>query len=209
MSTPPLLDLPDSACIASVVMTLRRVVGMTSSPFTLEEQSFKWQGEQWQIEFTLPPITKRSVAADWQAFIAKLQGTYGRFLMGDPSARFPRGAASGSPVVNGGGQTGNVLQTDGWTASVTGILLKGDYIQIGTGTSSRLHMVTEDINSNVSGQANIALEPALRYSPSDNSAIIVNSPKGVFRMVDNSMSWSVSPGPVYRLSFQAVEVVNA
>lgn len=209
MSTPPLLTMPTSSCIASVILSLTRVVGMTASPFTLEEQSFKWQGEAWSVDFRMPPLTKRSVASQWISFALNLQGTFGTFYLGDPSARQPRGVATGTPVVDGINQSGNTLLTRGWSNSVTGILLAGDYIQIGTGTNSRLHMVTADANSDSSGDASLSIVPALRSSPADGTAITVNNPVGVFRLRDNSWSWSVDPGPIYRLSFQAVEVVNA
>lgn len=209
MSTPPLLTMPTSSCAANVIMTLTRVVGITNSPFTLEEQTFKWQGEAWSVDFRMPAITKRNIASEWIAFALKLQGVFGRFYLGDPSARTPQGVATGTPQVDGINQTGNTIETKGWTNSVTGILLAGDYIQIGTGLQSRLHMVTADVNSDGSGLAVIPIEPALRYSPADNTPITVNNPVGVFRLAENSWSWSVDPGPFYRLSFRAVEVVNA
>lgn len=204
----PLVTIPDR-CASSVIMSLRRVVGMAGSPFTLEEQSYKYPGEQWAISFRLPPSVTREIASEWIAFGIKLQGTYGRFLMGDPMGKVPQGVATGTPLVNGGAQSGNTLVTDGWTTNVNGILKTGDYIQLGTGTSSRLHMVVENANSNAFGQATLNIEPALRTPPADNSAIIVNNAKGIFRLTDNNFSWSVDPGPVYRVSFEAVEVVNA
>lgn len=209
MSTPPLLELPSSSCIASVIMSLKRTVGVTASPFTLEEQKFRWPGEQWMISFQMPPMNNRGTAADWTSFGLSLEGTFGTFLMGDPSARMPRGVATGTPVVMGINQTGNTLITDGWEAGVNGILLKGDYIQLGTGASSKLHMVTQNVNSNGSGVATLTIVPALRSSPADNAPIVVSNPRGLFRLVDNTWSWSVNPGPIYRLSFEAQEVVSA
>ena len=208
MTAPSVITAPDN-CAASVIMTLRRVVGVTASPFTLEEQRFKWPGEQWSIDFRLPPFTTRDVFAEWQAFMLRLEGTFNIFLMGDPSAKTPRGVATGTPQIDGNNQVGNTLLTKGWTNSVTGILKKGDYIQIGTGALSRLHMVVEDANSNGSGVAALSICPALRYSPTNNGAIVVNDAKGAFRLSDNETSWSVDPGPVYRMSFNAIEVMNA
>lgn len=209
MSVPPLLNFPTDLCPQSIVFGLRRTVARTASPYTYEEQAFQWPGEQWHIEFQLPPVLSRVNANKWKAFFLSLKGSYGQFYMGDPSSKIPLGVATGTPVVNGLGQTGNSLATDGWTPSTANILRAGDYIQIGTGSSSRLHMVMADVNSNSSGEALLSIEPALRYSPNDGTAITVNNPVGVFRLVDNDFSWSVNPGSVYRMSFQAVEVVNA
>lgn len=209
MSTPPLLNLPSSSCIASVVMTLTRAVGVTQSPFTFEEQSYRWPGEMWAMEFALPPIVNRAVAAEWKSFALKLEGQYGRFLMGDPSARLPAGSALGTPLVNGINQTGNTLVTDGWTPNQQGALLPGDYIQLGTGASSKLHMVTNTVNSDGAGNATLEIVPALRSSPADNAPIVISDAKGVFKLTNNSFSWQVSPGGIYRISFTAQEVVSA
>lgn len=208
MAVPPLLNLPNSSCMASIVMGLTRVVGISASPFTLEEQSYKWQGEIWTIDFVMPPM-KPNIAREWQAFGLKLKGQYGRFLIGDPLGKEPKGVATGTPLVKGINQTGNTLVTDGWSPNVQGILLAGDYIQLGSGASSKLHMVTEDANSDSSGNANLSIEPALRASPADNSSVIINNPMGVFRLTSNSWSWQASPGPIYRMSFQAQEVISA
>lgn len=207
MAVPPLLDLPTSACIANVSMSLSRVVGVTVSPFTLEEQAFKWPGEAWSMEFAMPPFTSRAIAEDWISFALSLEGKYGRFLAGDPSAKQARGVATGAPKINGGNQTGKILQTTDWTPNVTGIMLKGDYFQTGTGVSAKLYKLAADANSNGSGNATLQLVNSLKNSPPDGESIIVNNPRGVFRLVDNTYSWSVAPGGIYRLNFSAVEVV--
>lgn len=204
---PTLITLPSSACFSSVVMTLTRVVGVTTSPFTLETQTFKWQGEAWSMELTMPPFTNRGIAADWITFGVKLEGTYNYFLMGDPSAKNARGVGTGSPVVDGAAQEGNILQVKNWTPNINGMLLKGDYIQVGTGIMSRLHMVTEDVSTDALGNANISIAPALRYSPADGAPVVIQDAKGLFRLNSNDFSWSVTPGKVYRVGFNASEVL--
>lgn len=208
MADPALIVAPNS-CASGVTMNLVYKVGNTESPFTFEEQSFKWPGERWVIDFNLPPQIGRDRASEWIAFGLKLQGSFNVFLMGDPSASQPRGVASGVPVVNGAGQHGNTLSVRGWTPSTANILRRGDYIQIGTGMQSRLHMVLDDANSDVSGVALLNIAPALKYSPNDGVAITTSNPKGVFKMVENTWSWSVLPGGQYRMGFRAAEVVNA
>lgn len=205
MSTPPLLTMPTSANIAEVVFKIKRVVSRTFSPYTLHDQAFRWPGEQWMVDFTMPPMGDPDIANEWKAFGVRLEGSYGRFYMGDPSAPTPRGVATGTPLIKGAGQVGNSIVTDGWTSGVTGILKAGDYVQIGT----RLHMQTVDVNSNGSGEATLTLQPAVISAPADNSAVVVNNPKGIFRMMSNTFEWRVSPGPIYFMSFQAEEVLDA
>lgn len=209
MSTPPLVDLPASACFASASLTLNHVVGSTVSPFTLEDQSFKWPGEAWTISVTMPPFRNRGMAAEWQSFGLKLKGSYGRFLIGDPLGKYPRGVATGSPVVDGNGQEGGALSTSGWTAGVAGIMLKGDYIQIGEGVNAKLHMLVEDANSDSSGDAVLVIAPDLRGSPTSGTAITTENACGLFKLTSNSWTWNERRGGVYEMSFSAGEVVNA
>lgn len=209
MTTPPIVALPSSAKFAEIVFSLQRVVGKTASPYTLQGQFYKWPGEQWLADVTVPPIVDREIAGQWKAFGAALQGSFGQFYMGDPSAIAPVGIGTGTPLVKGAGQTGNSLIIDGLTPSVTGILKAGDWVQVGTGTSSRLHMQTADVNSNGAGEATLTLEPALRYSPADNSAVSFHNTVGLFRMQSNTFEWRVLPGPIYMVSFQAEEVIGS
>lgn len=79
------------------------------------------------------------------------------------------GALGGTPLVNGAGQTGTSLITDGWTSAVATRLLKGDCFEIAnvnavnpmsrdsTG-STRKCVVTSDTASDVSGNMTIPFQ---------------------------------------------------
>lgn len=209
MSIPALIAMPASSCFASITLRCERVVAQSVSPFTKESQTFKWPGEQWMADFSMPPFKGREVADEWIAFGMKLQGIFNYFLLGDPTHATPRGVGTGSPKVSVASQTGNILQTKDWTPNVNGILKAGDHIQIGSGMTARLRMVVEDANSDASGNANLVIEPALPYSPPLNDPIVITNPKGLFRLAANTWGWSTAPGPFYRLEFAATEVVNA
>lgn len=85
------------------------------------------------------------------------------------------GALGGTPVVNGASQTGSSLVTNGWTASVTGLLNVGDVITIAgvyavnpltrqTTGVLRNFVVTAAVNSDGSGNATIPIYPAITIS---------------------------------------------
>ena len=174
---------------------------MFTSPLNGTTQTLEFPGAKWGGLFTLPPM-KRAVAAPWLSFFTQLRGAAGRFYGFDPNAKTPRGVASGSPLVNGSSQTGVSLTTDAWPVSTTGLLLPGDYFQVG----SELKMVTASVDSNGSGEATITFEPPLRASPSDNATIIYTNPTCVMRLVDDSQTgWDVDQLGLYGLSFTGVE----
>lgn len=203
----PFLDMPTSACSARVTYTLSRAVGMDGSPFTMEEQFFKWVGERWIIDVIPPPYTDETIAQEWISFLLKLEGMYGTFLMGPPAKAVPRGVGGGSPQVDGGSQTGKTLGVKNAPAGVTGWLLDGDYFQLGTGTGSRLHRLTANADTNGSGEVDLEFVPALRSSPADSAAITILNPRGRFRLDSNDTSWSEEPGIIYRTGFRAFEVL--
>lgn len=203
------LSFPTQTGIAQVQITATDVVSVTESPFTLSQQVVRHAGARWSATITIPPV-KRSDSEYWNSFLLRLRGRFGTFLLGDPNAATPRGSAAtaaGTPVVNGVSQTGNELDIDGLPASATGYLLAGDYVQIGSGSLARLYKVLEDVNSNASGEATLNLWPDLRSSPADNSAIIVNNARGVFRLASNEAAWTINNAGFYSISFAAVEAI--
>jgi hypothetical protein len=200
------LALPTTTGIAKIRLSANSVVGISMSPFTAKQQVYKYTGQYWEAEISLPPM-KRSDAEYWISFLLKLNGSYGTFLLGDPNGATARGVATGTPLVNGASQTGNELVTDGWTTSTTGILKAGDYIQLGTGASAKLHKVLDDVNSDSSGNATITIWPDLRSAPSDNAAIVVSGAKGVFRLSANQSDWDVNEASIYGMTFPAREAL--
>jgi hypothetical protein len=99
-------------------------------------------------------------------------------------------------LVNGAGQTGRTLITDGWTASQTGILKRGDYLHFDSGYGRELKIVTADANSNASGQATLSIMPPIRTAPVDNAAITLQSPNCIMRLKDDAQGKNMITPPV-------------
>jgi len=203
------ISLPSSSVSQpqSTNFRIKRIVGSSESVFTGSQQLYQFQGEWWEAEVTLPPLT-RTYAADWLASLVSLRGMFGTMYLGDWDGRTARGTASssaGTPLVNGASQTGNSLVIDGATASQTGYLKAGDYIQIGSGSDQRLHMVVADANTDGSGNATLSIEPALRSSPTDNTTITLANAKGVFRLSANETGWDANAISRYGITFAVRE----
>jgi len=194
--------------VASANFRLRRTVSESVSPFTAAQQVYRHPGEWWEGEVTFRAM-RRADAALVQSFLAELRGKEGTFLYGDPNA-LATGilGVGGTITVNGAGQTGNALIVDGMTPSTNGILKAGDYFQLGTGLTSRLYMATQNLNSNGSGQGTITFEPALRSSPTDNSAVTTASPKGLMRLISNDAEWQINASNIYQMSFAFKEAIT-
>ena len=182
----------------------RVAVSRVASPFTGQQQVSAHQGGWWELSATLPFMV-REVAAPWIAFLHSLNGAEGTFLMGDPLGRSPLGNASGSPQVKGASQTGKALITDTWTANTDGVLLAGDYYQLGSGATTRLYTSLQNLNTDGSGDATIDGFPRLRESPADNEALVLSNPRGTFRLAQNTVEISSDSSRVYSIGFGAVE----
>jgi len=94
------------------------------------------------------------------------------------------------------------LQTTGWEGSESGLLLPGDYIQLGY----RLYRICSAVNSDDDGNATLNIWPSLREQPPDGTTFIFDSPVGLFRLADNRRQSQASPSRLTTISLQAVEV---
>ena len=200
------VSFPASIGLANLTIRARTVVGISASPFTGQQQVYKHQGQWWEAEVSLPPM-KRADAEQVVAFLLKMNGQYATFLLGDKPATSTRGIGTGTPLVNGASQTGSELVTDGWTTSTTGILKAGDWIQLGSGSTTRLYKVLDDVNSDGSGNATINIFPDLRSSPADDAAITVSNTQGLWRLASNETQYSIDQMSVYGITFACVEAL--
>ncbi len=187
-------------------MSGENVVALTSSIFTLQQQTQEFAGKRWHLDATFPPM-KRPDAEEWNAFFLGLHGRAGTFLFGDPNGKAPRGSALGSPVVDGAAQVGVTLATKGWTADETGVLLSGDYIRLGTGASARLHKVLVQADSDGSGEVTLDIWPNLRESPGDSQTIFLDDTVSVFRLSSNITQWDLNVAAFYGFAFSAEEAI--
>jgi hypothetical protein len=200
------LALPSTQHFSRVTMSASAVVGVSRSALTLTSQVQEHQGQLWQAGITLRPM-KRADAEQWLAFFLSLNGRLGTFLLYDPAAPNPRGALGGTPLVDGGAQIGQELNTKGWTPSATGVLLAGDYFSLGTGVTTRLYKVLKDVDADGGGLATIDIWPRLRETPANSDPLAFTQAKGTFRLQRNLMSWDVTVAQFYGLGFSAEEAL--
>lgn len=204
-----ILSLPSTPNVRSVRFGLQANTQVFQSPLSRATQTQELPGSLWGGTFTYPPMT-RAQAGEWLAFLLRLRGQSGRFYGGDVTYSSPRGVATGTPLVDGASQTGSTLNTKGWSTTVTGILLAGDYIAYDVSSGLRqLHMVVTDADSDGSGDSALTIEPPIRESPADSASIIIASPTCVMRLIsDDQAAWDIDTAKHHGLAFSAVEEVT-
>ncbi len=190
------LNTPTTIGIESIELRAVNAVAVSQSPFTYKQQVISHQGQIWSASVSIPSV-RRDLAAEWKAMLVALKGSVGTFLLGDPDYVTPRGTVSGTPTLSGTAGDSTVSIT------MTGTLLAGDYIQLGTGSAARLHQVLVD----QSGNGNLEIWPDLRSTYSGET-VIYSSPKGVFRLGNSTTSWSIDNASFYGISFDAIEALQ-
>ena len=188
------LATPTTIGIESIELRAVNAVAVSQSPFTYKQQVISHGGQKWEASVNIPSV-HRDKAAEWKAMLVGLKGQQGTFLLGDPDYATPQGTVS-SCVLSGDAGDDNA------TVAMTGTLKAGDYIQLGSGSSAKLHQVLLDQN----GDGTIQIWPSLRSTYS-SATVTFNSPKGVFRLATNMTSWSINNASIYGISFEAVEAV--
>lgn len=187
------LNTPTTIGIESIKIRANNVSQVSESPFTFQQQVLSYTtAERWEAEVSIPNV-RRDLSAEWVAMLVALRGHVGTFLLGDPDYATPRGTAT-SATLSG------TVGSSSPTITMTGTLLAGDYIQLGSGSSARLHKVLQSrTNTGV-----IELWPSLRNNYT-NATVTLSSPKGLFRLATPFTEWSVDPRSSYGINFTAVE----
>jgi hypothetical protein len=186
-------------------------VAASESPFTFATQVQDHGGDRWAVELDLAPMPEAQ-ARLWRAFLLSLRGRKGTFLLGNPDYRTLHGAGGGTPVVDGAHSArATVLNVRG-LAAVADVWKAGDYIQLGTGATARLHMVLNDVDGTASspdGAGAVDIFPQLRTALTDGTAITVGpTAQGVFRMAGNVLGWEADALRIHGVSFSAVEALD-
>jgi hypothetical protein len=124
------------------------------------------------------------------------------------------GLMAGAPKVNGAGQSGYSLITNGWPPSVSNILLPGDYLSLASSPVNggdisplRLYSVTQAVNTDSSGNATFPIWPPLREVPANAAPLILTNTQGLFRRSDAKQQWNENYDKTVSLSFGIVEAL--
>lgn len=172
------------------------------SPLNRTVQTVELPGARWTCQYNFNNLAEADVRM-LQAWLARLRGASGRFYMWNMTHPDPSGSALGTPLVNGAGQTGTTLVTDGWTASQTNLLLPGDHFSVG----NELKIITAICASSAGGASTLSFEPPLRAHPADNAAITTYRPTCIMRLKDdNQDQLQMKVGRVTDFQLEGIEV---
>ena len=166
-------------------------------------QSRQIAGQRWSITGILPPMTRAQFAPIF-AFCIKQRGQLDTFTLVPPVVSSRRASTTvGTPLVNGGSQTGRTLTTDGWGADGT-CMTAGDFFKLPN--NDKIYMCTEDATAS-SGAATLTFEPALLASPTDNDALTVTSIPFTVMLVSDIQEFGGVPGSLFTYEIDFMEAL--
>jgi hypothetical protein len=193
---------------ASIEWEATDIAAASTSVFTGQQQIQDWQNAYLKASVTMSAMTNVTAQA-WIGFLLGLRGIVNIFQLGDPLTLAPLGTGynpgsfPATPEVQGSNQTGFALQTKGWNFNGTGVLLSGDWFQVGY----RLYRATANVNANSSGDALIPCWPNIRESPPDGTAINLTATQGIWRLDSGVRKWSENSNRFYGIQFNIREAI--
>lgn len=203
------LSFPATKAAARVTFRAKSVVGISRSPFSLSQQSYAFQGMCFEADVQCP----RMLASDAEAWISglllALNGREGTFYMGPNNAGYTGalGTWNGASPLCNGAQAAQLRTLAVKSAGASATWKMGDWLQLGTGSSSRLHKVVKDGAADGSGNGSLEIWPATRAAVANGDAIVIANPLGVWRLASNVREWSVEEAMLYGVSFSAEEAL--
>lgn len=191
------LTPPAGIRIASLRFSAISAVARNISPFTFSSQSYNWTGTMLSGDVECPPMSR----ADAEELIGFLiMAARGTFYFRDYANGTQRGNMSSNPKLDGAHAANTTTITiDGGSGSWA----VGDYIQLGTGSSSKLHKITK-----VNTATSYEIFPLLRTTYPDDAAIDYTDAVGVFRLGTTTCDWSIDTAKKYGLNFSIFESIN-
>jgi len=191
------LTPPAAIRIASLRFSAISAVARNISPFTFSSQSYNWTGTMLSGDVECPPMNR----ADAEELIGFLiMAARGTFYFRDYANGTQRGNMSSNPKLDGAHVANTTTITiDGGSGSWA----VGDYIQLGTGSSSKLHKITK-----VNTATSYEIFPLLRTNYADDAPIVYSNAVGVFRLGTTTCDWSIDTAKKYGMNFSIFESIT-
>ena len=185
-------------------MTLRSLQPtLLSTTHSLKRQVRSRGGQRWGFSLQYRNLT-RALLSELIAFALAQRGQYSTFSFVPAVLGTPQTAVSGTPLCAGATASGRSVATDGWANSVTA-MKAGEFIKFAN--HNKVYMLTADVVTNGSGQATLAIEPALQAGVADNEALTVTAVPFTVAFASDAHEVSLAPKPVFDWSCELVEVL--
>ena len=206
------LDMP-TGNIANIEFSQESSQQVSEAPRSFARNVTDWGGERWRVQVTIQRMDYVDTAP-WRAFFSRMRGSVGSFLMNPygqgGSAQLGKWNDVLTRTLNvktpqpGIGQDHRLTLTSS-IMRLTDAFKAGDFIQLGSGSNSRLHMIMDDITLD-KNDVTINVWPKPKANVLNDRVVVVNQPRGVFYFRDPLASWIQDNLWNHEISFTAYSV---
>lgn len=147
----------------------------------------------WTVEFEVKAL-REVEAGVWKSAFLRLRGQTNRFEMWDIRRPVPLGTLRGNMVIASNAAQGDetlIISTDSTYGG--GTLLEGDMLQVGSGETQQVLIITQDAAADSSGDIEILFQAPLRNAFTAGATVVWNRPKALFRRTEPDTQWNYEP----------------
>ena len=193
-------DWPTALIPSENEFYLEAVTRFFESPFTGDSQTMSVPGAKWMCRLKFSKISAEQLRL-LEVTLLQLRGASQRIRIHDHAVQ--RQGEGGSATVDGGGQKGRVLMIKEATPSIT-ILKTGDYFEV----NGELKRMTADAQTDTTGKTSLLFEPALRQSPPNHAALVLDRPSAIFRLEKDGGGKTQRQSLIGNVTLNFIEVIR-
>jgi hypothetical protein len=160
--------------------------------------------QYWTLSVTMPPLNQTD-AQEVFSFLQKQRNSFESFVFTYPIDNLGAEATSGKTVSGAHSVGDSTIDLTGFSASTTGVFKAGDYIRFFT--ADKVYMITEDADSDASGNTTVTISPSLVEALSDSQGIDATKPDFTVYLTGD-VTYSIDTAGFYYISFELREVIG-
>jgi hypothetical protein len=194
------ITLPSSPGIRSAKPRLLDFGGVQTPPGGGASQKLYRLGDRYALAPTMPPIRTEPDGRIWASKLIQAQREGAIFAFPQPDLVI---GDPGSPVVDGAGQAGMVLNLRGFTAGY--LVRDGQFFSIIHGGRRYLHCARGDLAADGTGKISLPIQPMLRIAPADGAVCEFAAPKIEGLLDGQAVEWEHQLEPYTLVNFSITE----
>jgi len=162
-------------------------------------------GHLWEMDLLFESMS-RIEFAPIMGFSAKQKGMSGSFQIVLQHLADPLGIATGTPLCDAGDAAGSdTVSSKGWTPSITGIFKAGSFLRFTN--HSKVYMLTEDVDSDGSGNCELPIFPPTYESVINDEAIVISDVEFTMSFANDVQEFNTSVPDIYRFKAKLMESI--
>lgn len=194
-----IITIPTGLLFGSFELTQQRFDTRETSEVTGATKSRLLAPPRWRLSIGSPsPGVSPEQAALWKTMLMQLRGGINHLAAYDPVQVAPRGTMRGTLTMSATASAGaTAISFTGGAGQAGRTILRGDWLQLGTGLGSHYCMAAADATANGSGViTGLAIEPPVRQTIASGTSVTWDKPVAHYRMTNSTNSWARVPGTV-------------